>query len=105
MACILHIKPGVTLTGLSPEMLLGIQVVHSCYAAIGAPTCVITSVTDGQHGIGSLHYTGDGVDFRIWDIDAPNLTALIRQSLGHGQYDVVLERNHIHVEFQPKQGS
>lgn len=59
----------------------------------------ITSICEGTHSAGSLHYNGNAFDFRkhvkITKKD-------IKFVLGK-QFDVVIESNHIHVEFDPKE--
>lgn len=99
----LILKKGVDLTGLKPEMLVGLQVVASVFAEIGAD-CVVTSALDGKHSRASLHYAGQALDFRTRHL-GPNVAKGVAQgckkALGD-QFDVVLEKTHIHVEFQPK---
>ena len=51
--------------------------------------------------VGSLHYAGCAVDLRFPPDNAAGLKAALAEALG-GDYDVVLEADHIHVEFQPK---
>lgn len=100
----LKLKHDVTLNGMQPEMLLAVQVVHSVYSALGVDGCVITSVTDGEHSPGSLHYVGYAVDFRI-----PSDRRVARQLSGGianaltREFDVVLESDHLHIEFQPNE--
>ena len=97
------IKSGVDIRGIGPEILLAIQEAREVYRAYGAEF-TITSALDGNHMEGSKHYEGQAVDIRIWDIP-PGLRAeaaeAINRALGP-QYDVVLERDHIHLEFDPK---
>lgn len=67
---------------------------------------VITSGTDGKHGLhnASLHPAGLALDFRSRDLAERSLQSVVvraRSALGPA-YDVVLERDHIHVEFDPK---
>ena len=65
---------------------------------------VITSGTDGQHMVGSKHYSSEALDLRISNIpvlDLPLYVERLRARLGH-DYDVVLESDHIHVEFDPQ---
>lgn len=96
-------KPGV-----SGEPTAAIQhaisVAASAYGAHGVEL-VVTSLRDGRHMQGSLHYSGNAVDLRRWDIDAKQVTsqvvAQIRSQLG-SDYDVILESDHIHIEFDPK---
>lgn len=95
----IRIKEGVNLAGLRPEMLLAINAAEGVW---GKAPVTVTSALDGKHGRGSLHYVGLAVDLRTRDIMAPEAKALsLGKELG-AQYDVVLESNHIHVEFQPK---
>ncbi len=98
----LSLKIGVKLRGLTPEMLLAIVVVEGAYADLGYDT-IITSACDGRHSRGSLHYVGLAVDFRTRHIGSDRLkvTGKIKDRLGL-EYDVVLERDHIHVEYQPE---
>ena len=97
------IKPGVDVRGIKPEILLAIQEAREVYRNYDAEF-TLTSVRDGNHMEGSKHYEGQAVDIRIWDIP-PGLRAeaaeAINRALGP-QYDVVLERDHLHVEFDPK---
>jgi hypothetical protein len=100
----LQIKSGVKLCGLRPEMLVGILVAERILAS-GNVYCVITSVVDGKHGTGSLHYAGQAVDLRISEFvnpgDAGRAAVRIKAALG-AEFDVVVESDHMHLEYQPK---
>lgn len=62
----------------------------------------ITSGNDGKHSKDSLHYKDRAIDIRIFDMKYPNRNWLmIRKQLGK-DYDVILEKTHIHIEYQPK---
>jgi uncharacterized protein YcbK (DUF882 family) len=101
----MDIKPGVKVHGVSNEMVLCAVIVNSVFVSYGI-TPVITSVCEGVHSKTSLHYTGDAIDFRRRDIPVKTISSLVhslKQALG-ADYDVVLEKTHIHVEFQPKGG-
>lgn len=101
----LSLKTGVKLRGLTPEMLLGIIVVEGAYADMEYDT-IITSACDGRHSRGSLHYVGLAVDFRTRHLkagDASKVAGKIKDRLGL-EYDVVLERDHVHLEYQPERG-
>ena len=67
---------------------------------------VITSLNDGTHMDGSKHFTDEAFDVRIWNIpNIPQFSADLccgLELMCPGGYDVVLERDHIHVEFDPK---
>ena len=64
----------------------------------------VTSGEDGQHMAGSRHYTGDAIDIRRRNLAAGQVEQVmggLKERLGAG-YDVVLERTHIHVEYDPR---
>ena len=100
----LQIKPGVRIIGIKSEANLGVQIVASVFAKHGID-CVITSVVDGKHSRASIHYSGGAVDFRIRDIPPTLLSSItleIKEALG-GDFDFILEGNHYHMEWQPKE--
>jgi len=102
--CPLKFKPGVDLRGIQPEALAMVPVVVARFAEIGADYAMITSALDGKHSTQSLHYKGKALDWRIRhlkDGEAELVTKFIRLDLGQ-QFDVVLEKDHIHIEFDPK---
>lgn len=99
----LFIKSNAEVNGLKTEMLLALIIADQVYTKYDRE-CVLTEGTGGKHGFGSLHYVGYAIDLRTRDMSeetAKMVTAQIKKALG-AQYDVVLESNHIHIEFQPK---
>ncbi|MFQ5535750.1 MAG: hypothetical protein ACE5EM_13175 [Sphingomonadales bacterium] len=102
----LKIKPGVRIAGVRAELALAAAVADSVFAAHGLD-CVITSAVEGRHGRGSFHFNGLAMDLRRRDANEANNTEAIdsdlKDALGQ-DFDVVLERNHWHIEFQPKTG-
>lgn len=97
------LKDGVSVRGISNEMLFAIIVVESCYHHLGYD-CIITSGVDGEHSWGSEHYKGDAVDFRtrhMQPFHKKELVDMVASSLNE-DYDVVLESTHLHVEYDPK---
>lgn len=104
----MDIKPGVLVKGLQPEILLAIIVAQEVYHVHGY-VLTITSLLDGHEGRpNSLHNKGLAVDLRTRIfVDYPalttaeNIAADIRRRLTD-DYDVVVETDHIHVEFDPK---
>lgn len=99
----ISLKPGVSIAGVRPEMVLVIQIVASIYKKLGY-LCVITSVTDGKHSRGSRHYVGLAADFRTRDMPKAIQNALysrVVEALGT-ECDVVLEPTHLHVEYDPE---
>ena len=100
----IRLKNGVSVKGIHPTANLIITIVNSVYASHGE-NCTVTSVTDGVHSDGSLHYSGKAVDFRTRNLVggyrgqlAKEIAEEIREALGD-DFDVVLEADHIHVEF------
>lgn len=90
----------VRLNGVQPPMLLGALIVSGVFEKFGADA-IITSATDGKHSVGSLHYAGLALDFRIRHIQASkhhDLVAACKRALGP-EFDVVLEGTHLHVEY------
>ena len=64
----------------------------------------ITPCVERKHMTGSLHYAGAAIDVRTRDLqpaDVQKLIARIESCLGD-DFDVLLEVDHIHIEFQPK---
>lgn len=103
----LIIKPGVDLNNLKPEILSTVPVVMNIFSMYGVrPT--ITSGTDGTHSVKSLHYKGLALDWRTRELPggsggetAKEVHQIIKAALGE-KYDVVLEKTHIHIEYDPK---
>lgn len=100
----LKIKPGVKVTGVTSPMLIAIMVADSYCKDINVD-CVLTSGIDGRHSIKSKHYSGNALDFRTRDMNGTQQTMFadaMTVALGT-DYDVVLEHNHLHVEYEPRQ--
>lgn len=95
------IKPGVSIAGVTAEAAVGLVIIYSVYMQQGAALRV-TSCGEGKHMPGSLHSRG-----RAWDLglvgDDGEIAARLRNALG-AEWDVVLESDHIHVEYDPKGG-
>ncbi len=67
-------------------------------------TPVITSGSESdKHAPNSLHYKNNAVDLRTYDLTQAQIAAVasnLSTSLGNN-YDVVIENNHIHMEYDP----
>lgn len=103
------IKEGASIAGLQVEMRPVMQHAERIWKELGHE-CVITSGTETAdesgklyHSAGSLHYFGYALDFRThYFIDGGAKAAdELQKALGHN-YDVVQERLHIHVEYDPE---
>lgn len=90
------IKPGVQLRGLSTQVLLAMQAADWLLEG----NMVVTSVSEGKHSPGSLHYVGLAFDMRLPG-EPHDFVDQLQECLGE-EFDVVIERDHIHVEYQPK---
>jgi len=97
------IKPGVSVKGVRAETVFAMNEARAWCDRNGI-AFTITSCTEGKHMEGSLHYSGLAFDFRTRDMSPAMKTACglsLQEALGE-QYDVVLEKSHCHVEFDPK---
>src|SRR5919108_658569 len=99
----MKLKPGVRVLGIRPELVLALLVLRDLYTEYGVGSaCVVTSVIEGEHRRASLHLAGAAVDLRHPGAQvARQLVAAAQAQLGE-EYDVLLEADHVHVEFQPK---
>lgn len=98
----MKLKDGVRINSLKVETLLAMVIGKAIYAKYG-DDFVITSVIDGEHMEGSLHYVGHAFDLRLpANSTTPVIIEELTTSLG-GDFDVVLEETHIHIEYQPKE--
>jgi hypothetical protein len=89
---------------MRPEILLAAVAAMKVYEAAGHDF-TITAGVDGKHMAGSLHYSGAAIDVRTRDLAADEVQKIIakmKECLGC-DFDVLLEVDHIHIEFQPKQ--
>jgi hypothetical protein len=95
------LKPGVRVYGIRPEMVLALVAADRIWQRHGSEL-VVTSVMDGTHSRGSLHYAGCAVDLRTWHLDDIAAAAQeLREALGE-DFDVVVEASHVHLEYQAK---
>jgi len=94
------LKAGVDISRLNREIRRSLPRVEAVYAQY-IETFVIASTFEGNHGSGSLHYSNDAYDVRLPTDDRNEIYLAIKETLGNS-YDVVLEGDHIHVEYDPK---
>ena len=98
------IKPGVSLKKLTPQMAVAYTIASFIYQEKAGVPCVITAGSDGTHGPHSLHYEGNALDLRTKHL-RPDQIHPIQVALVMAlsdEFDVVLEDDHIHIEYQPK---
>lgn len=110
LGALVKFKPGVVLN-LQPDMARALPAIEQAHADAGIIRgAIITSGTDGEHMEGSLHYVGLAVDLRTRDltpVEVAKLAVALRKRLNGGAtvdtpYNVVVETQHIHVEYDPK---
>jgi len=93
----------VEVAGIRPEMIIALMIAKEVYDDEGEEL-IITSALDGKHSETSLHYSGCALDIRTRYFSkeqAERVRKEIAANLGI-DYDVILENDHMHIEFQPK---
>jgi len=88
---------GVNPQGIRAELLLAIICASSYPHDVGV-SCII----NGEHMRGSLHYSGQAIDFDTFGEGSNSELASMLQAGLPGSYDVLNEHTHVHVEYQPK---
>ena len=98
---VLAFKKGVTLVGLQPEALTGVDICLTVFHESGL-VLTLTSCRDGKHSRHSHHFKGLAWDIRIWDIRGRVdwMCDKLRGLLGLN-YQVINEEDHIHAEYDP----
>ena len=100
----MNIKQGVKLTGMRAELIMAIVIAQETARTYNQHYRItVTSVTDGTHSKGSLHYVGQAADIRVADMpfEVMKYVESLKLALSEN-YDVVYEKTHIHIEYQPK---
>lgn len=101
----LRFKSGVSIRGVQPETLVGLRIAEQAYESIGKD-CTVTSCSDGKHKTGSLHYSGLAVDLRTKILSKTQVATVMSYltSWLPAGFDVIFEGDHIHMEYDPKDG-
>ena len=97
-------KDGIKLNGIRAEIVMALVIAQETARIYNQHYRIsVTSVTDGKHSNGSLHYVGQAADIRVADMpfDVMKYVDSLKLALKEN-YDVVLEKTHIHIEYQPK---
>lgn len=98
------LKPGASLKGVQWQMFAGAIIAEPIFVRAGQEL-VITSGTDSKHMIGTLHQRGLALDFRTRDLKTIAVVTAVAGQLRAAlspAYDVVVEKDHLHLEFDPK---
>jgi hypothetical protein len=101
----MKLKPGVNAEGVQPPTWYMLGVAEMVYSEFNEEM-VVTSLTDGIHpDVKNIHGRGYAADLRIAGL-APDRPKDIRDELQRRLfplgYDIVLEADHIHAEWDPK---
>lgn len=94
------IKAGVDISRLKPKIRKKLNLIGRIIWACNEGEMVVTSTYEGTHSDGSLHYANLAVDIRK-NGNKVLSCGEIRRQLG-SDYDVISEKNHIHIEYDPK---
>lgn len=99
------LKAGVNVNGVQAPTWYAVGVFEGLYHSHGCDL-VVTSLTDGAHpDVKNIHGRGFAADLRIASIPPSVIDSIIQQAkeilfpLG---FDVVLEADHCHCEYDPK---
>ena len=100
----ISIKLGCQFKRFTPQLADFIYAVCRAWDLyIPSVTPVITSANDGQHMDGSKHYLDKAWDLRIRNLEAgmiEEIARMLRVDLGK-DWDIVVEKDHLHVEYDP----
>ena len=99
----IYLKNDTVTPANSWGLLLGLVVIDQVLDKYNL-NCGITSLNDSKHSKTSLHYADNTADIRTKDcparIDKAGVVKEMKSRLNH-HYDIILESNHIHIEYQP----
>lgn len=98
----LKIKSGAV---VSRQVIIAAAVVNAANSLDFHQDMMITSGNDSRHMPGSKHYTDEALDFRTKTLTKTQQRALadtVQRRLGR-HYDVVLESDHLHVEYDQEE--
>lgn len=102
------IKFGAEVEGLETEMLIGLGIVYGLLVANNRDLTVTSGNEDiPVHRENSWHYKNRAIDIRTRDwspSERVRIYALIKTTLDFIGFDVVLEKDHIHIEYDPHPG-
>lgn len=99
----IRVKEGVVFRAIREEIWRLFPILEQLFKEIGKD-CWITSAGEGVHGEGSKHYVDQALDLRIWHLTLKERQKVMNRLAPLTGYDTVLEKDHIHVEWDPKKG-
>lgn len=99
----MKVKTGVSVAKCKGVMFHAAIVAEQVFRHFGYAEAIITGGDEDGHRT-RKHPDGEALDFRIWYLAKESVVAIadeIRRRLPE-DYDVVVEADHIHVEWDPK---
>lgn len=99
----INFKPGVVINGISLKMLQGVCYAAEMYEILGLPF-VVTSIMEGVHKEGSRHFSGNAIDIRTSNVPRKTWLKIVEELTDYlpKSFQIVLEIDHIHIEYDPK---
>lgn len=96
-------KDGVSVDGIKKETIALIVILNTYFELRIGKELVVTSCTDGKHMKGSKHYSGYAIDIRTRHLSVCEINNLLAWFKSHhdNEFDMVVEKDHIHVEYDP----
>ena len=94
------IKAGVDISRLNREIRKKLNIIARTLAVVVSEELIITSTYEGTHSESSLHYCNDAIDIRL-PVRLEFIVQELKRDLGD-KFDVVTEKDHIHIEYDPK---
>jgi len=94
------IKAGVDISRLERHTRKSLTMLEGAWKSRGEEL-TITSTFEGNHSAGSLHYANQAYDLRYPTDDHEFWMELTRKYLII-HFDIVAERDHLHIEYDPK---
>jgi hypothetical protein len=99
------LKHGVIFDGVTGPIWYALGIADLVCEMYAGFELVVTSLKDGKHSDASLHYSGNAFDLRTRTMTEEQLGLVynsLKLRLKPRGFDVVLEKTHIHVEYDPK---
>lgn len=94
------LKLGVDISRLLPPIRKKLNLISSVVLEVSQQEIVVTSTYEGTHSPSSMHYANLAIDIRL-PKNYNKVAEELKAALGKG-YDVIVESNHIHIEYDPK---
>ena len=110
----LRVKKGVVFKCFKPKIIDLLEMLNRISEEIEKDIW-ITSANDGKHSENSYHYKNLALDLRIWNLEKKDINYVIENltndrfqflfSPDHKYYDIVLEKDHIHCEYDERKAN